>query len=95
MRKGIPLGIITLTLLTMCTVTMGSQTVSVCDEETVEQAKARFRRLQEVRKRQLDDISNEEFRDAAKSYIFEAELCYQVRYGMGVPTAQKIDDGGL
>ena len=68
---------------------------SGCDEDVLAESKTEFRRLRNLRRNYPDRLTDEEFRSASNRYIFEAEKCYQAKYGMTVPTSQKIDDGGL
>ena len=67
----------------------------MCKEEALVQSKAEFRRLWDIRRQNPAKVSNQEFRAASNRYIFEAERCYEAKYGIVVPTEQKIDYGGL
>ena len=95
MKTKTRLYITILNFLVACTFALNAKNVSDCDEQVVKETKSRFLKLQQIRNRQPDSTSNEEFRDAAQAYIFAAELCYQAKHGMAAPSSLRIDDDGL
>ena len=66
-----------------------------CDEEAISINKAEFLRLRGIYQRRPDQVDKEEFRQAAQRYIFDAESCYQARYGVPATGKQIIDHGGV
>ena len=87
MKTKTRLYITILNFLVACTFALNAKNVSDCDEQVVKETKSRFLKLQQIRNRQPDSTSNEEFRDAAQAYIFAAELCYQAKPGMAAPSS--------